>query len=277
MSIFYDTDYHYEIGLTYSGEVPSDFRKQQNHTGLSYLSWYLRKGSGEVKTATETLRIQPGDWVFMDPLTTRSHSFSGDVELVSIRFRLHWRGLNFIPPRLAPRIYRSSNNSELLRSAEALSAFEAEIGLGMPMPPSQQCLRSLCFSDWLYRWHLTREEMGGVTPVPMDPRVTEIMSRIGQTPGVGLVDYEQLRQVVGLSKAQINRIFKAATGLTPVQWSEVHIMKAAEDSLYSEQLSIKEIAAKLNFHDASHFIKWFRKHAGCTPKTWRTRRGRNLV
>ncbi|WP_425609300.1 helix-turn-helix domain-containing protein [Thalassobacterium maritimum] len=37
---------------------------------------------------------------------------------------------------------------------------------------------------------------------------------------------------------------------------------------------MKEIAAKLHFHDASHFIKWFRKRAGCTPNTWRSRSGR---
>jgi AraC-like DNA-binding protein len=269
MGIPNDALYQYEIGATYSGRVPSEFRKQQNHLGLSYLSWYLRKGSVEVKTATETLCVQPGDWVFMDPLTTRSHQFSSDAELISIRFRLDWRGLNFIPPRLAPRIYRSRNASELLRSAEAFSAFEAEIALSMAMPPSQQCLRSLRFSDWLYHWHLMREAIGGIIPIPMDARAAEIMSRIGENPGVGSVDYEQLRQAVGLSKVQINRIFKAATGLTPVRWSEVHIMKSAEDWLLAGQLSVKEIAAKLNFHDASHFIKWFRKRAGCTPKKWR--------
>jgi AraC-like DNA-binding protein len=103
-----------------------------------------------------------------------------------------------------------------------------------------------------------------------------MMSRIGQDPGIGTVDYEQLREAVGLSKAQINRIFKAATGLTPRQWSEVHSIKAAEDWLRSGQLSIKEIAAQLNFFDASHFIKWFRRHAGCTPKTWRTRKKQRI-
>jgi AraC-like DNA-binding protein len=274
MAILTEIEYHYEIGLTYDGAVVPESRKLQDYMDLSYLSWYLRAGRVEVKTEEETFWVQPGEWVFMDPLTTRSHIFSKDAELISIRFRLNWRGLSFIPPRLAPRVYRSAEDAELLRSAEALCAFEIGTDLDSQALPSTQCLRSRCFSDWLYHWHLTREAMGGVTPISMDHRVVDIMSRIGQNPGLGLIDYEQLRRAVGLSKAQINRIFKTATGLTPRQWSDVHIMKAAEELIKAEQLSVKEIAAKLHFHDASHFIKWFRKRAGCTPKIWRSRSGR---
>lgn len=269
-----DTEYQYKIGLTYDGKVPIEFRKQLDYTGISYLSWYLRKGSVELKTADETLRASPGEWVFMDPLTTRSHCFSKDAELISIRFRLDWRGLNFIPPRRAPKHYVGERDQELLRSAEALAAFESTTHCGVETKPSTHCLRNLHFTDWLYHWHLTREAMGGVNPIPMDPRVSEIMSLIGQTPGISSVNYSQLSAAVGLSKAQINRIFKASTGLTPRQWSEVHSMSAAEEWLQREQLSIKEIAHKLNFFDASHFIKWFRKHAGCTPKSWRAHKRR---
>lgn len=273
MILSINADYRYEIGPTYNGKVPEEYRLQKNHTGIAYLSWYLRKGSAELTTAETTQQLRTGDWVFMDPFTTRSHHFSRDAELISIRFRLNWRGLHFIPPRLGLRIDHSNEDAPLFRSAEALCAFEATHKTPThEASPATLCRRSQYFSDWLYHWHLNREAREVHTAAPMDPRISEIMAIIGQRPSVHPIDYAQLRTAVGLSKAQINRIFKNATGLTPRKWCEALALRAAEDWLQANLLSVKEIAARLDFFDASHFIKWFRAHTNDTPTAWRTRK-----
>ncbi|WPJ98218.1 helix-turn-helix domain-containing protein [Coraliomargarita algicola] len=273
MILSFNTDYHYEIGPTYDGKVPEEYRLQKNHTGIAYLSWYIRKGSVELTTADSTRHLHKGDWAFMDPFTTRSHHFSRDAELISIRFRLNWRGLHFIPPRLGLRTDHPKEDTALLKSAEALCAFEAiHRTKTHPSSPATLCRRSQYFSEWLYQWHKNREAMGVQATAPIDPRVSEIMAIIGQRPSIQPIDYAQLQTTIGLSKAQINRIFKSATGLTPRKWCEAQLLRAAEDWLLANQLSVKEIAARLDFFDASHFIKWFRAHTNVTPTVWRTRK-----
>ncbi len=273
MILSINADYHYEIGPTYNGKVPEEYRLQKNHTGIAYLSWYLRKGSAELTTAETTQHLRKGDWVFMDPFTTRSHHFSPDAELISIRFRLNWRGLHFIPPRLGLRTDHSNEDTPLFQSAEALCSFEATSRTEAPaVSPATLCRRSQYFSEWLYHWHQNREAMGVHPSPPMDPRISEIMAIIGKRPSIQPIDHAQLQSAVGLSKAQINRTFKSATGLTPRKWCEAQVLRAAEDWLQANQLSVKEIAARLDFFDASHFIKWFRAHTNATPTAWRTRK-----
>ncbi|WOO40088.1 AraC family transcriptional regulator [Rubellicoccus peritrichatus] len=258
----------YELGVIYDDRVIPEFLNQNAYTGVSYVSWYMRRGEVEVTSAGKRLRARKGDWVFKDPLTVKSHRFSCDAQIVSIRFRMDWQGLHFLPPLREPCIYSGAQKEQLLDAAEALCQVSKQDFANATMMLSDHAQLSARLADWLHYWHLAREESYADTAYPMNRRIYEIISVLGEDIGISPVDYSKLSRVVGLSRAQINRIFKQSTDLTPKQWKEASCLKSAEQLLRSDLLSIKEIAAQLGFSDGSHFTKWFRGKMNQTPSQW---------
>ncbi|MGE9295248.1 MAG: helix-turn-helix domain-containing protein [Puniceicoccales bacterium] len=265
-----DSHFTYEIGLSYEGEVPPQYRTQALISGVSYVSWYLREGSVTMETAGKRYDITAGQWAFIDPLTAKTHRFSDSALLVSIRFQLQWHGLPFIPPLNEPFIY-DKTDTELLLAAQSLCEFQAQHGRTIHLESAQlQARQAVRFFQWLEQWHRVRNHSGKpLVPRNIDRRTLKIISILTENPGVEPVDYTQLSHAVGLSRAQIDRIFKASTGLTPSQWQSAQCLKLAEDHLRDNLLSVKEIAAELNFFDGSHFSKWFLNKMGTSPSAWR--------
>lgn len=49
-----------------------------------------------------------------------------------------------------------------------------------------------------------------------------------------------------------------------------HIISEAKRQLIYTERSVSEIAYSLNFNDTSHFVKYFKRHTGFTPQTFRS-------
>ena len=260
----------YSIGMTYDDRVPEPYLLQRNHTGTAYVTWFLRKGHVSVRSQDRIIRASAGDWVIIDPLTTRSHDFSPDAKLLSIRFRVDWQGIPFIPPLREPRVYDGSESKALLEASEKLIEDQQPSKLkSSPSKHSDACKRKAALFEWLSHWHRLREESENIPLSKTDARIFAILRAIGGPASIAPLDYAQLSSEVGLSKAQLIRIFKANLGLTPQQWREAQCLKSAEDDILQRKLSVKEIAARLGFYDASHFTKWFRNKTGSSPRKWR--------
>lgn len=76
---------------------------------------------------------------------------------------------------------------------------------------------------------------------------------------------------LGFSTKKLNTIINFVTGKNAKLFiDDVVIIKAKRDLLHSN-LSIKEIAYKLGFKDPANFYKYYRKHTGFTPETYRKR------
>ena len=74
-----------------------------------------------------------------------------------------------------------------------------------------------------------------------------------------------------LSADHLNRIIKSHSTKTAHQLIDEMRLREAKAYLLYSQLTISEIAFKLNFSSASHFIKFFRKLVGCTPLDFRNK------
>ncbi|MFA7343634.1 MAG: helix-turn-helix domain-containing protein [Terrimicrobiaceae bacterium] len=255
----------------YDHEVEDIHRVYRNHRVSFYTCWYIRSGSIQVISDRGTINAGAGDWVFLDPLIQRSHYVSASSHILSIHFWVHWRGLDFLLPLLPPQVVAGGPaQKEMLRLAEALCAYEqSHIDEDRGHPSSVDCRRRGLFRLWLAEWHEQREHTALVPQENLDPRVLRMMAHFSTRISVAPVDFKGLGREVGLSRAQINRIFKQATGLTPRDWCLTHCFDEARELLQSGGLSIKEIADRLKFSDASHFAKWFRARSGCSPTDWR--------
>jgi AraC-like DNA-binding protein len=200
----------------------------------------------------------------------KSHHFLGQTHIISLRFSVLWNGLHFFPPLQRPWKIPGESCPQLRQAAETFcAAITAQPSPASPVPPSTYARQNALFYNWLWHWHQLREEQQ--TPdanAPPDARIAPIVEELIRTPGISPVNYARLHQVCGLSRAQINRVFKQFTGQTPKAWKNAECLRIAEALLQIGELSVKEIAARLQFSDASHFSKWFRAHMNQTPTEW---------
>lgn len=77
---------------------------------------------------------------------------------------------------------------------------------------------------------------------------------------------EELESYAKMSYSQIVRRFKAKYELTPHGYMRVRRMETARRLLHNTNLSIKEIAYKMNFSDEHYFSNVFKQHYGISPR-----------
>lgn len=80
---------------------------------------------------------------------------------------------------------------------------------------------------------------------------------------------EQLAEVANLSPNYFCRFFKKVTSRSPIEYLIAYRINIAEYMLRTTDHSMTDIALSCGFTDVSHFIKYFRKYKGVTPKQYR--------
>lgn len=80
----------------------------------------------------------------------------------------------------------------------------------------------------------------------------------------------QLAERFGMSTRTLNRRFKAALGISPLDFLQEIRVNIAKDLLKTSNLSINEIADKVGYQDTSFFTALFKKHLATTPLAYRT-------
>ena len=74
---------------------------------------------------------------------------------------------------------------------------------------------------------------------------------------------------LNITPKHLSTTVKSLTGHTALHWIEMYVTTEALLLLKTTDLSIKEIAAKLNFTSQSFFGKYFRTATGLSPKAYR--------
>jgi AraC-like DNA-binding protein/quercetin dioxygenase-like cupin family protein len=78
-----------------------------------------------------------------------------------------------------------------------------------------------------------------------------------------------LLKIAHMSRSHLMRVFRKATGQTPIEYLiRLRIQKAME-LLRQTDLNITEIALTVGFNDSNYFSRQFLKTTGCTPSSFR--------
>jgi len=75
---------------------------------------------------------------------------------------------------------------------------------------------------------------------------------------------------VGVSRAHLARTVMRETGRTVGAWITEGRLAEARRLLARSALTVDDVALRVGYADATHFIRTFRRHHGATPAAWRT-------
>jgi len=241
-------------------------------------------GSGVHYTEGEEYAIHAGD-VFV--LTgTRAHGYRDcqNLHLVNILFRPTLQLMNEHDLRtvagyhvlfaLEPA-YRKRHNfsSRLTLSADALSIveriidrIEAEMESRSDGYVFMVIAQFMQLVGFLSRSYYSQPTLAGDT---------KALLRIGQA--ISFLDMhftqdlclDELASIAHLSTRSFLRIFRQATGSTPIQYLLQRRAIHAADLLKNTEMSITEIAYESGFHDSNYFSRQFSSIMGVSPRNYK--------
>ncbi|HEY0051330.1 MAG TPA: AraC family transcriptional regulator [Pyrinomonadaceae bacterium] len=87
---------------------------------------------------------------------------------------------------------------------------------------------------------------------------------------------EKLALSVNLSASHLQKLFKAETGMSAVQYVRHLKMEKARELLEGSFLLIKEIRKEVGAPDLSHFVRDFKVSYGLTPSEYRKQHWQKL-
>lgn len=82
---------------------------------------------------------------------------------------------------------------------------------------------------------------------------------------------EDLAQRIHASVRTLQRRFRTATGMTPIQYQQMVRIECAKDLLETETSLVQEIARRVGYQDRVAFGRVFKKATGVTPDAYRQR------
>ena len=74
-----------------------------------------------------------------------------------------------------------------------------------------------------------------------------------------------------LSANYFGDLIKKETGKSAQEYIQLKMIDAAKESLLDPDKTIGQVAGELGFQYPQHFVRFFRRYAGCTPNQYRTR------
>ncbi len=80
---------------------------------------------------------------------------------------------------------------------------------------------------------------------------------------------DELLEIAHMSRSNLMRVFRKATGQTPIEYLVRLRIQKAMDMLRNTDLSITEIALEVGFNDSNYFTRQFRRILGESPRVFR--------
>lgn len=118
------------------------------------------------------------------------------------------------------------------------------------------------------RQFITREEINNDVLVRFEQLLNEYMdSSKASQHGIPTVKY--FADKICLSSNYLGDLVKSETGKTAQEFIQLKMVNIAKNALIDPNLNTKQIAEMLGFQHPQHFMRFFKKQVGCTPKEYR--------
>lgn len=257
------------------------------------VAWRLLAGRVEVKGARTTRHAQAGEWLF-PPSRHDQRRFSADAQLISLHFQARWVDGRMLFEENEPATCLAADFPELDAAASAIvvaldaafpapPAHRAEAPGAIPEPTKNLAQEPTDFFTyleiestlprWLAAYTRARTQQGAtlVMQGTSEPRVLQGLDFLNNWPIEKPLLATHLADQLSLSLSQLNRLFVAETGKTPLRHFDDRRVEVARNLLRTSPLQVKEIAYAVGFRQPAHFSNWFCKKTGTFPLSCRRR------
>jgi len=273
-----DSWHHLHLRVVWAYQGAPVYLRWTHFTGFPIPAWYLMQGELTMTFANSSETIRAGMWYFPPEYTGAVQSFSKDTQLLSIRFIAEWptgaplfdrsRGVR-IPAQEVPELNEAAER--LIMAIEETSHYQPVAFLGLQESASHYFRTQGRLYDWLAAYTAAMRTQG-LEPNPihhLDERVIRALTKIDVSHFREPVREEMLARMVGLSRSQLNRLFMANLGQTPMEYWEKKRVQAAHLAITRSRQSLKEIAYHLGFASQSYFSTWVKKRFGASARQMR--------
>ncbi|WP_309387618.1 helix-turn-helix domain-containing protein [Cerasicoccus frondis] len=267
---------HFELEWIYEGSPP--LRTHVVHHPFPGLgAWLIRQGSISIEGDGVSITGHAGDWIF-PPFRQDVRTLSDDLVILSLRFQATWGGDNELFQESIPRLCRARDFPRLERSAKALMRAAGEPQTArkndfkfQPVDVHQYAKVHRVFLSWIQVYLSTMLKLGAeLHRVKIsDERARLAKVYLDTMPIETPMRETDLAKRIGISVAQLNRIFVKDMGVTPIAYFNDRRFNAAKELLVSSATPIKEICYELGFSDPANFTNWFRAKTKLSPKAFR--------
>ena len=222
----------------------------------------LFSGGGQVAHNGQMLDLPPGQACFLPGKTPVEQRCRQGTQALSLAFRCEWL------PGVDPLLDWSERKPVLLGAVDA-SVWQPWLQPGWS-PNANDFLRLqgqlqywmaglLPNIDRLIGWHIEKHT-----------RFEQVFAKIEENCGATLT-VRDLAQIHGMRAAHFSAAFSAAIGLSPKDYLSRRINQEAVELILSTDLSVRELAKRLQFSSQYYFSRFFRKHNGLSPAHYRRR------
>ena len=271
-----------QIFWCYEGQPPRvagvTHYRTPNHS-----AWLILSGEATVYWGERPYTVRPGEWVIVPP-PGHERSFTEDVEVLSVHFRLSWTEDSDLFTLAAPAIFPAERHPALRRVARRLQRFFGKFPLNSRFVHTSRPMtlpQYLHFQTLAGRFALTLADVlddEKLLPEACCARpnlqLGHILARLRGLPLDQPWSTAANARALGMSAGHFNRVFRQGYGQTPRQYFDTRRLEHAKHGVIAGQGSLKEVAAAVGFSSAV-FCRWFRQAVGASPTHYRSMLGLN--
>lgn len=233
----------------------------RDHAEITVIEFVVA-GQGTVNVDRSTFHPSAGDIYILQP-HVRHHYYS-DRQDPWVKMWFNVRGP--LIPDLIDRFRLAGVN--LFHAPDLREVFEEGLEIArspeLAFADKQRRIATLLF-DLLYA--LGSRHMKGLEaedPAPVRRVGEYIQQHLDRS-----VTIPEMVDVAGISRSQLNHLFKRHRGVTPYEYHLQCRIEQAADLLAHTCMRQQEIADRLGFYDAYHFSRQFKQKRGVSPREFR--------
>lgn len=118
------------------------------------------------------------------------------------------------------------------------------------------------------RQFITREDMNHDALTRFERLLNDYWDS-GMAKQHGLPTVKYFADKICLSPNYFGDLVKSETGKTAQEYIQLKIVEMTKNAMLTPDLNIKQIADMLGFQQPQHFLRFFKREVGCTPKEYR--------
>lgn len=248
-----------------------NFEIAEHRHAAFFQIFLVQQGSGELLVGEAATRFEAPCAVFVPPGAPHGFRYSRDVEGLVVTARADRlsavtgsdRAVGDFAQRL--RVVGLNAGADARRAAETVEALAAEHGgLAPGRAMLLEALMTTAIVSLARAAGLIDHDVIGAA----EPRVEALLSLIG-------THYREHRPLafyagrLGVSATHLNRLARAATGLSVQGLISRRILETARRDLVFSPSPVQTIAYSLGFSDPAYFNRYFRRATGVTPGSYR--------